>query len=205
MNYNNVATVESITRTVTNLASHNIEASVVESKADALAKINELIPAGSSIMNGSSLTLEQIGFIEQLKSDAHGWHNLHAAIVAESDPKKQGELRAAAVHADYYLGSIHALSESGEFVIASATGSQLPNIVFTSKNLIFVVGSQKIVPTLSDALKRLEEHVIPLENVQSNKKWGVDTADNKIVIFKGESKMMGRSVRVIIVKESLGF
>ena len=205
MQYNQLASNESIQTTIGELAKHNIEAVVVDTKKSALEKIKELIPSGVSVMNGSSTTLIEIGFVDYLKEGKHGWNNLHEAILAESDPAKQGELRKESALSDYYLGSVHALSETGEFVVASNTGSQLPHIVFTSQNLLFVVGAQKIVPTLSEALKRLEEYVVPLENERSLKAYGAPTALNKIVIFKGESPMIGRKVKMIIVKESLGF
>lgn len=205
MQYNQLASNESIQTTIGELAKHNIEAVVVDTKKGALEKIKELIPSGVSVMNGSSTTLIEIGFVDYLKEGKHGWNNLHEAILAESDPAKQGKLRKESVLSDYYLGSVHALSETGEFVVASNTGSQLPHIVFTSQNLLFVVGAQKIVPSLSEALKRLEEYVVPLENERSLKAYGAPTALNKIVIFKGESPMIGRKVKMIIVKESLGF
>lgn len=205
MQFDQPASKESIETTVANLAKRNVEAILVSTKAEALAKIKELIPAGVTVMNGSSVTLEQIGYVDHLKSGNHGWNNLHEGIVKESDPIKQGNLRKQALLSDYYLGSVHAVSEGGELVIASATGSQLSNIVYSSANIIFVVGSQKIVPNLESALKRLEEYVMPLEDVQSRKKWGAPTADNKIVIVKGENQYLGRKVRMIIVKESLGF
>ena len=205
MQYNQLASNESIQTTIGELAKHNIEAVVVDTKKAALEKIKELIPSGVSVMNGTSTTLVEIGFVDYLKEGKHGWNNLHEAILAESDPAKQGKLRKESALSDYYLGSVHALSETGEFVVASNTGSQLPHIVFTSQNLLFIVGAQKIVPTLSEALKRLEEYVVPLENERSQKAYGVPTTLNKIVIFKGESPMIGRKVKMIIVKESLGF
>ena len=205
MVYDQLASDVSINTTLDGLAKRNIEGMVVSSKVEAMEKIKELIPAGGSVMNGSSTTLEQIGFVDYLKNGKHGWNNLHEDIVAEKDPAKQGMLRKQAVLSDYYLGSVHALAETGEFVIASNTGSQLPHVVFTSPNLIFVVGAQKIVPTLMDALKRLEEYVIPLEDIRSRKAYGVGTNPNKVVIFKGENPMIGRKVRLIVVKEVLGF
>lgn len=205
MEYNQLASAESIKATIAQLAEHNIEGLMVASKEAALAKLKELIPAGASVMNGSSVTLETIGYIDYLKSGDHPWNNLHAGIVAEKDPAKQAVLRQQATNADYYLGSVHALSETGEFVIASNTGSQLPHVVFTSKNLIFVVGAQKIVSNLAEAMKRLEEYVIPLEDQRSLQAYGVGTAPNKILIFKGEAKGMQRKVRVLIVNEPLGF
>lgn len=205
MEYNTLADKEVVQKTISALKARNIEAFMVETGADALAKIKELIPAGASVMNGSSRTLEQIGFVEYLKSGAHGWNNLHEGILAEKDQAKQGMLRKQAVLSDYYLGSAHALAQTGELLIASNTGSQLPHIVFTSANLIFVVGAQKIMPTLSDAFSRFEEYVKPLEDERSHQAYGVGTADNKIVIFKGENPMMGRKIQVIFVNEVLGF
>lgn len=203
--YDTLATKKVLDQTIEALKARNIEGLMVENGAAALEKIKELIPQGASVMNGSSRTLEQVGFVDYLKSSVHGWNNLHEGILAEKDPAKQAILRKQAVLSDYYLGSVHAFAETGEFIVASNTGSQLPHIVFTSANLIFVVGAQKIVPTLADAFKRLEEHVIPLEDARMKKAYGVGTNQNKIVVFKGENPMMGRKVRVIFVNESLGF
>ncbi len=205
MKFNILATNEIVEKTIISLTARNIEIILVENGSEALEKIKEIIPADASVMNGASVTLEQIGFVEYLKSGEHGWNNLHAAIVAETDNEKKMLLRQQAIHSDYYLGSVHALAETGEIIVASNTGSQLPHIVFTSKNIIFVVSVKKIVPTLFDALKRLEEHVIPLEDDHMQKKYGANTADNKIVIIKGENPHMGRKVRVILINEDLGF
>ncbi len=205
MAFDQLATQEDIEITIKTLSERNIEAIVVDDKEAALAKIKELIPSDVSVMNGSSTTLEQIGLIDYLKSDQHPWNNLHAAIVNEKDEVKQANLRKVSVLSDYYLGSVHALSMTGEFVIASNTGSQMPHIVFTSPNLIFVVGTQKIVSNLSEAMKRLQEYVIPKEDQRMMKEYGVGTNPNKILIFNGEHKMMGRKVRMILVKEPLGF
>src|SRR5207253_2703769 len=123
-----------------------------------------------------------IGFIDYLKTGEHGWNNLHEAILAEKDPAKQAELRKYSVVSDFYLGSVHALSETGELLIASNTGSQLPHLVFTSSNLILVVGAQKIVPSIDAAFKRLTEIVIPLEDENMKSKYDVGTAQNKSLI-----------------------
>src|SRR3990167_10414282 len=199
MDYNTLATKESIEKVVEALSARNVEALVVESGSDALLKIKELIPQGASVMNGASVTLEQIGFVDYLKGGEHGWNNLHEGIIAEKDPGRQALLRKQGVLSDYYLGSVHALAETGQFVIASNSGSQLPHIVFTSPNLIFVVSTKKIVPTLADAYKRLEEHVLPKENQSMMQKYGIGTYPNKVLIFKGELAMLGRKVRMLLV------
>ncbi len=182
-----------------------MHAHIVETKEDALAKIKELIPAGASINNGSSTTLQQIGFVDLLKSGTHEWNNLHERALKETDPEKQQALRASAHFADYYLGSVHALAETGELVIASASGSQLPSLVHTAKNLVLVVGTQKITPTLADSLARVRQHVLPLEDTRMKSTGAPGTTLAKIVILEQEPTFMGRSVHIILVKESLGF
>jgi|SRR3989338_6051381 len=205
MNFNQLANNDSVEKTRKALLEKGYVVHVVENKAEALEKIKGLIPAGASVMNGSSVTLEQVGLVEYLKGGAHGWNNLHEAIVKEGDKAKQSALRKQALLADHYFGSVHALTEAGEFVIASNTGSQLPHLVYSSKNLVLVASTKKIVPTLADGLKRLDEHVIPLEDVHMKELYGMGTAKNKVLLFLGESPMTARKVNIILVKEDLGF
>lgn len=205
MEYNKLASKEIVEKTVGALKARNVKAIFVKDGKEALEKIKELIPKGASVMNGASVTLEQIGFVDYLINGEHGWDNLHEAIVKESDPAKQSALRKQALSSDFYLGSVHAIAETGEFIIASNTGSQLPHIVFSSPNIIFVVSTKKIVPTLSDTMNRLVEHIIPLEDKHMQEKYGVGTAINKIVTFYGENPNMGRKIRMILIDEDLGF
>ncbi len=207
MDYTQLASEESITKVVVGLKERGFEPMVVATKEEALEKIKELIPAGASVMNGASKTLEQVGYIEYLKAGQHPWRNLHASILAEKDPAAQQVLRRQSLTSDYYLGSVHGLAQTGEMLIASNTGSQLPHIVYSSPNLILVVSTQKIVPTLEDAHKRLWEHVVPLEDVRMKEVYGPESGTNvsKVFEFRKEQAFNGRKVYVLLVKESLGF
>lgn len=203
--FNTLASQESIDKTVQELTVNGFQAEVVDNRAEALERIKALIPKGASIHNGGSTTLQEIDYIDYLKSDTHGWNNLHANILAEADPEKQSKLRRESAFSDYYLGSVHALSETGEMVIASNTGSQLPHLVFTSPNIILIVGTQKITPTLADAITRLEEYVVPLEDKRAMNAYKSHTMNTKTLILHKENPMMGRKVKIILVKEQLGF
>ncbi len=205
MDYSKIAGEESIQKTASALKERHMDTFVVSNKEEALEKIKELIPKGASVMNGASMTLESIGYTEYLKSGTHPWNNLHEKVLAEKDPAKQALMRKHSTISDYYVGSVHALAETGEFVVASNTGSQLPSIVFNSPNLIFVVGAQKIVPDLAQSLKRLEEYVYPLEDKRMKDLHGFGSMISKILIFKGENPKFGRKFTVIIIKEKLGF
>lgn len=205
MNYDTLASKDSIQKTMNALKERGHLPELVESRAEALQKIKELLPQGTSVMNGSSRTLEEVGFVDYLKEGKHGWNNLHQAILAEKEQVKQAMLRKRSVLSEYYLGSVHAVAETGEMLIASNSGSQLPHIAFTSQNLIFVVGAQKITPTLPDAFDRLEKHVIPLEDERMQKAMGMGTYPSKILVVNREQPFIGRKSHIIFVNEKLGF
>lgn len=203
--YNTPASQDSISKTVRALTTNGFQVEVIDTKVDALARIKSIIPQGASVHNGSSTTLHEIGYIEYLKLGEHGWNNLHAAILAETDPEKQNRLRHESIFSDYYLGSVHALTETGELVIASNSGSQLPHLAYTSPNVILVVGCQKIAPNLDQALKRLEDYVVPLEDKRALEAYKSHTMHTKTLILHKENPKVGRSVKVLLVKEPLGF
>ena len=205
MDFTKLASKESIEKTAAGLKSRNIDAIIIDSKEQALEKIKGLIPKGASINNGSSTTLQEIGFIDYLKTADHGWNNLHAAVVAEKEPAKQAEARNRALFAEYYLGSAHAVSEDGQMVIASASGSQIPPLAFTARNVILVLGAQKIMPNLETALQRLYEHVVPLEDQRMKSTGAAGTVVSKILLFEREPAFLGRKVTVVLVNEKLGF
>lgn len=203
--YTTLASEDSIQATINSLNGNGFFPSVVDSKETALKEIIKLIPEGSSINNGTSKTLKEVGFVDLLKEGGHNWDNLHETVLEEKDPVKQSHLRKLATISDFYLGSAHAVTENGEILIASNTGSQLPHLVFTSQNIILVVGTQKIVKNLDEAFKRLNEVVIPQEDERMKGVYGVGTTHAKSLILHKENPMMGRKIHVILVKEKLGF
>lgn len=205
MQYDILANKETVDKTIGSLAERGIKAVLVGNRTEALEKIKTFIPQGASVMNGSSRTLEEIGFVDYLKSGQHGWKNLHEEILTEKDPVKQAMLRKQAVLADYYLGSVHAVAETGQLVIASNSGSQLPHIVFTSPNLIFVIGTQKLAPNLDAALSRVREYVLPLEDKRMKDAGYGGSAISKLLIFEREQPFMNRNVHLIFVNEKIGF
>ncbi|MDE1970264.1 MAG: lactate utilization protein [Patescibacteria group bacterium] len=205
MSYHILANKEAVEKTIRGLADRGMEGIAVDARAEALAHIISWIPKGASVMNGASRTLEEIGFVDYLKTGTHGWNNVHAHILAEQDPMRQALLRKQAVLSDYYLGSVHAITEDGELVIASNSGSQLPHIAFTSPNLIFVVGTQKITSHLEDAMKRVREYVLPLEDQRMKSVGMGGSAISKLLIVEREQPFMKRTVRIILVNEVLGF
>ena len=120
------------------------------------------------------------------------------------DWKTQGrELRKLGAAPDWAVGSVHAVTEDGKVAVASATGSQLPAYAYSSGNVIWVVGTNKIVKNLDEAFERVYKHTLPLEDARARKVYGFGSGVNKLLIFNRES-VPGR-ITMILIKEKLGF
>ncbi len=197
--------MEHIQRTVEAVNARGIHAELVQTKEEALSRLQALIPAGAVVMTGGSVTLTQIGLDEILISGNHPWRNFKADLLSEKDPAKQAQLRLQGTMAEYFLGSVNALAETGELVFASATGSQLPAYSYTSRNIIWVAGAQKIAPTLEEALRRVREYVLPLED-QRQKSLGNKAGSfiGRILIFEREPAFLRRNLNLILVNQVLG-
>lgn len=204
MDYGKLAPRESVKRAMDALKARGIRAEFVDTKEKALKRLLELIPAGSEIMTGGSTTLEQIGLVELLKSGRHKWKNLKDEILAEKDESNQTELRRRSAAPEYFIGSIHAVCETGEVLVASASGSQLPPYAFSSDNVIWIVGTQKIVPTLEEGFRRVREYCFQLEDKRMRSVGYPGTTIGKLLLFEREV-MPNRRITLIFVNEKLGF
>lgn len=178
---------------------------VVGTKEEALEKIKKSIPNAASVMTGGSMTLRAIGFTEFLNSGTHKWRNLMAEALSEKDNEKKLQLRQQSTLADYFIGSVNAISKTGELVFASASGSQLPAYAYSSNNVIWVAGSHKITPTLDEAIRRVREYVQPLNDKRTKDAGFGGSPIGKLLIFEGESRILGRKLNLILVEEVLGF
>ncbi len=204
MNYETIPSAELIAKTVAFLKERNFYAIVVNTKEEALEKVKSLIPIGVSVMNGSSTTLNQIGFVDYLESGNSGWNNLHDAILVEKDLQKQAELRKKSILAQYFLGSVQAITESGQLLIVSASGSQLASYVFSADNVMLVASANEIVPTIEDAFTRLKEYVFPLENERMKTVGYPGSVIGKVLIYEKEINP-ARKITIILVNEKLGY
>ena len=204
MNYETIPSAEITEKTTAALKERNINVIVANTKEEALEKVKSLIPGGVSVMNGSSTTLQQIGFVDYLKSGNSGWKNLHEDILEEKDPQKQAELRKQSVLAQYFLGGIQAITESGQILMASATGSQLAQPAFSADNVILVASTNKIVPTIDDAFTRLKEYVFPLENERMKTVGYPGSVIGKVLIFEREINP-ARKITIVLINEKLGY
>jgi len=204
MKYDILASKEIVEKTMKALKPRGINAEFVNTKKDALNRLKELIPPGAEVMTAGSTTLDQIGFTDFLISGKHQWKNLKGEILAEKDPAKQMELRKKSVTAEYMTGSVHAVVDTGEVLVVNATGSSIPGYSFSSDNVIWIVGTQKIVPTVEEGFRRLREYCFPLEDKRMKSIGYPGSALGKYLLFEREINP-NRKVTLIFVNEKLGF
>jgi L-lactate utilization protein LutB len=194
---------DAIEEAVENLEANGFEVVVVDSADAALAELQSLIPAGASVMNGHSTTLEEIGFTEYLSEGDHEWESLPDEIWSIEDDAERQAARRESQTADYFLGGINAIAQSGELVAADRSGSRIGAYPFAAGNVVIVSGVNKIVPTVDDALDRLESVAYPLENERAQEAYGVDSAIAKQLIFRQELEE-GRTT-VVLVRDQFGY
>ncbi len=201
--WNRMPPEEVIFQTVKQIEKRGITVIRVNTAEEALEKIKKRIPPGSSVMNGSSTTLIEIGYQDLQERGNTGWIDLHANITATDDSERREELRRKSVTADYFLSGVNAIAQTGELVSCDRSGSRVGAWPFAADHLILVSGANKIVPTLFDALERVRNYALPLEDARSHRVYGVGSRIGKCVILANEDKE-GRIV-LILVTEILGY
>jgi hypothetical protein len=170
--------------------------------AEAKRIVLGLIADGAQVHHGASKTLQETGILEALeKSDRY--EQVRPRILS-MDRKTQGdEIRRLSASPDVMLGSVHAVTETGSLITASAGGSQLGPYASGAGRVILVVGTQKIVSDLDEGLRRVYDYSLALENARAQMAYGMNSAVNKLLIINRDV-MPGR-ITVVFVDEVLGF
>lgn len=201
MEWNKRASEQTVEKVADALRGRGFEVSVVGNGDDARKRVHELIPDGSEVLEVSSTTLNQIGFTKELE-EGRKYVSLRAKIDAIQDEGRRYAARKS-LAPEYAIGSVHAITEDGQLLVASASGSQIPPYSFTASHVVLVVGTHKIVKDLDDGLKRLYEYSLPLESERARKAYGVQGSSVNMVLLL-ERTRPGR-VSIVLVGEELGF
>jgi hypothetical protein len=192
----------SVKRTTAALEAHGIAVLRAADAAEARRIVLDLIPSGSQVHHGASKSLSVTGIIDAIENS--GRYDPVRPRVWSMDRETQGaEIRRLTSSPDVMLGSVHAVTETGSLVAASMGGSQLGPYVSGAGRLILVVGTQKIVADLDEALRRIDEYAFPLEDARAQAEYGIHSAVNKILIINRE--ITPDRITVVFVDEVLGF
>ncbi|MGC1376348.1 MAG: LUD domain-containing protein [Anaerolineales bacterium] len=197
-----LASDEQIEHTARSLEANGIHTLIAETAADAKRLFFELIPDGSEIFLGASVTLESLGIRDEVDKSGR-FDALRPKMFAMNRQTQGNEIRKLGASPDFAAGSVQAVSEDGHVLIASNTGSQVGPYASGAGKVIWVVGAQKIVKDVAEGLRRIEEYCVPREDVHMQELYKMNTSLSKVLIVNKEPRP-GRAT-MIIVKEELGF
>ncbi len=196
-----LASDEQVEKTARALEANGIRTLIFETGEEAREAVLSLIPAGAQVYNPPSRTIEQIGLTGDIETSTW-FYPVRARLRTLDRVTQQREVRALVSTPDIVIGSVHAITERGEVLVASATGSQLGSAAAGAGAVIWVAGTQKLVTTLEEGFRRIHEYSHPLEDQRTRQVYGTPSAINKVLIVNGEQP--GR-ITMILVKQNLGF
>ncbi|GCE31936.1 hypothetical protein KDA_74200 [Dictyobacter alpinus] len=200
--FTQLAADEQVERTVQALQTHGIHVVVCETGEEARAYVLACIPAGAEVYDAPSRTLETLGLTEQI-ARASRFQSVRTQLATLDLATERNKMRKLIAAPDLLLGSVQAITEQGEILLASASGSQLGAAVFGANKVIWVVSTQKLVHTLADGLRRIREYSLPLENERALQVYGQGSAINKLLTVKAEHEP--DRITLVLVKQQIGF
>jgi LUD domain len=193
---------ERLERTAAALTAHGFAVEVLDDAGAARERVKDLIPEGASVLTGASETLRLSGIDADINASGR-YASVRARGRTLDRARDADEIRRLIASPDVAIGSVNAVTETGALVIASASGSQLPGYAGGAAHAIWVVGAQKVVPDLSTALRRIEDHVLPLESARVQVVYGGPSAVNRVLVLNAEPHP-GRGT-VLLLREAIGF
>jgi len=148
-----------IQQLIQRLGESNIAAVYVENSRDAFEKVMSMIPEGSVVGFGDSLTLRQIGVVDALEKGNYTFLNPWSPGLSVEENIK---LKKRALTSDVFVTGTNALTSDGKIVNVDGHGNRVAAMLFGPDKVIIVVGVNKIVEDLEEALRRIREKTAPL-------------------------------------------
>ena len=200
---------------ITNLNKRHFEAFYTKNKNEALSKALEIIKNDETTSWGGSMSVEEIGLIDYLENNGYKTFNRAKANSAEEKRK----IIINGLGADNFLMSANAISEDGEIVNIDGHGNRLSALCYGPKKIIMIIGMNKVVKTLDDAIKRARNTAAPINAKRVSNYFEVDTPCTKTgscadcksptsicsQILITRLSWPEKRIKVILVNEDLGY
>ncbi len=196
------APAQRLERAAAALTAHGFTVEILDDAAAARTRVKDLIPEGASVFTGASETLRLSGIEGDITSSGR-YDAIRPRVLAMDRATQMDEIRRLLTSPDVAMGSVAAVTETGSLVVASGSGSQLPSYAGGAARRIWIVGAQKVVPDLGAALRRVEEHCLPLESARAQAVYGQPSAINRLLILNAEPHP--GSGTVLLLREAIGF
>ena len=162
-----------INKTMINLKNNNIDSSLVQNKEELISTVKELVSENSSIYTGGSTTLFETGIIDFFRNSNK--YNFYDRYGNEVSTIEKDKMNIDAFNGDYFFCSANAITETGEIYQVDNLGNRLAATIFGPKKVMLIVGTNKIVPSVKDAIIRVKSLAAP----QNSFRHGNDTYCSK--------------------------
>ena len=196
------ASAQHLDRAAAALTSHGFAVEILDDAAAARARVRDLIPEDASVYTGASETLRLSGILEDINTSGR-YQAIGPRGMAMDRGTEADDIRRLLASPDIAIASVAAVTETGSLVIASASGSQLPSHAGGAGQRIWIAGAQKVVPDLATALRRVEEHCLPLESDRAQRVYGQPSAINRLLILNAEP--YPGCGTVLLLRQAIGF
>ena len=206
-----IATQNLANTIIENMKKKNLEGYYCKTSADAVEKALSLMPEGSSLTWGGSVTLTECGLMNAIREKNY---ELIDRMTAKT-PEEARALYGKQVMADYFLMSSNAVTIGGELVNIDGNSNRVACLCCGPKNVIVIAGMNKVVSTIEDGVRRVRNFAAPPNTVRLNRNtpcaktgkcgdcYSPDCVCSQIVITRRSS--IPNRIKVILVGEELGF
>lgn len=201
-----------VSRTIENLEKNNMKGYFVQNEGEALQKIQEIIKEGDTVSVGGSMTLFETGAIDLLRNGKYNFLDRYEEGLSQDDIK---EIYRKSFAADAYFTSSNAITEEGELYNVDGRGNRVAAMIYGPDKVVVVLGVNKIVRNLDEAVMRNREWAAPANARRLDKKTpcsevgycmdcsSKDRICSEYVVIK--KQLQGDRIHVIIVNKELGY
>ena len=196
---------------IKNMAKKNLEGYYCATSAEAVEKALSLMPEGSSVTWGGSMTLAECGLMDALKTANY---EIIDRDIAKT-PEESRVMYSKQVLADYFLMSTNAITIDGELVNIDGRSNRVSCLCWGPQNVIIIAGMNKVVPDVESAIKRVRNMAAPANCVRLNKNtpcaqtgkcgdcYSQESICSQVLITRRSSAP--NRIKVILVGEELGY
>lgn len=202
MSWDELPLKATIDATISALRSHGVNAAYAENGDEARSIFLSILPEGATVMNMTSMTLSALGLDKEV-NDSGRYDSVRNRLNGMDRKTRNDEMQMLGAAPPWVVGSMHAISEDGELMWASRTGSQLGAYAYGSTHVLWVAGAHKIVKDRDEGFRRIYEWCLPHEEARVRGVYGTGSSVNKLLVI-GEEVQKDR-LNLILVNEVLGF
>lgn len=204
--------MELVKSTLDNLRRNNMQGYFLKNRKELFQLLDELILEDSTVGSGDSATLEQLGVFDFLRNGNYIFYDKHIENLTSAQKR---EIYIKNFSADNFITGCNAITADGKLVNIDGNGSRVAPMIYGPSQVIVVVGKNKIVENINEAIERVRQIAAPLDAKRLNKetpctklgrcidcKHPQRICNNLVVIAR---QFDNKRIKVIIVDEDLGY